>query len=132
MGGCASALAGAPNAEALSADRNRQMRAAFRAVDTNKDGVLSFEEVKAAFEKVGEIVSDERLQDIFGAIDRNCDSKIDCAEFCRMENLRVCASSFLHPSVVSEIDRASPIPHPATDSARCHGSGKQGQDMTPA
>ncbi|ELP92604.1 calcium-binding protein, putative [Entamoeba invadens IP1] len=55
--------------------------AAFKAIDTNNDGKLQYEEVKAAIAAKKEIKNEKLVQLIFKAVDVDNDGTIDLPEF---------------------------------------------------
>lgn len=54
----------------------------FRKWDKNKDGILSYEEIKGFLKEQFPTFSETQLQQLFCSIDRNQDGKIELDEFC--------------------------------------------------
>lgn len=59
----------------------RELRKAFNAYDLNKDGVLSIDEVSAAFTNLGVSVSKQDIKEIFRECDLDGNKKISWNEF---------------------------------------------------
>lgn len=59
----------------------RELRKAFKSYDVNKDGSLSFEEVKLAIENTGVSISKQEIRDIFRECDLDGDKSISWQEF---------------------------------------------------
>ena len=76
--------AGMPGAASASKQRRARLIAAFEAIDTDHSGTLEFAEVKAAFEKVGDKITDEELKKFFTVIDKDHNNSIDFEEFLDM------------------------------------------------
>jgi Ca2+-binding EF-hand superfamily protein len=57
---------------------------AFSFFDTDRDGLISGEEIRKALERANCSISDEELTEILGAFDLNSDSNIDFEEFKKM------------------------------------------------
>ena len=81
--------AGMPGAASASEQRRARLIAAFEAIDTDHSGTLEFAEVKAAFEKVGDKITDEELKKFFTVIDKNHNNSIDFEEFCKLDSSRL-------------------------------------------
>jgi hypothetical protein len=75
----------AMGAEAASQQRRQQLSAAFKAIDTDGSGSLDFAEIKAAFEKAGDKLSDDELKKLFDLVDKDHSGSIDFEEFCRLD-----------------------------------------------
>merc|ERR1719410_2623124 len=58
-----------------------EVRAAFNSWDTNKDGQISFAELKAAVQRSGQKLSEDDLNAIFVVGDRDQNGEIDLDEF---------------------------------------------------
>lgn len=55
----------------LHLERMQQLAEAFKAIDRDGNGTLSFEEVRAAFQRAGESLADDELRGLFNAIDKD-------------------------------------------------------------
>lgn len=60
--------------------------AAFNKIDVNKDGAISYEEVKALVASKKEIKNEQILKLIFNAVDTDGSGEIDLAEFTKFFN----------------------------------------------
>lgn len=73
----AASSAGIGNAEALHLARINSLGVAFRSIDKDGNGSLSFEEIKSAFEKAGEPVTDDHLRELLKEVDKDQNGTID-------------------------------------------------------
>jgi len=65
--------------------RNRnEIEAAFKRFDTNKDGAISFDEMKAGLSSSGINFNDSEIETCFAVADRDCDGEVSLAEFVHM------------------------------------------------
>ena len=58
-----------------------EVRQSFQAIDVDGDGCIEPDELKAMLEKVGIIISDNEVAEMFAAADNDGDNKIDFSEF---------------------------------------------------
>jgi Ca2+-binding EF-hand superfamily protein len=63
---------------------NDDYRAAFDAIDTNKDGYISVEDLMKMFANIGMSLSEEQIKHLIEAGDRNGNGAIDYEEFVAM------------------------------------------------
>ena len=62
--------------------RNRsEIEAAFRRFDTNKDGAISYDELKAGLNCSGIKFTDQEIETCFAIADRDCDGEVSLSEF---------------------------------------------------
>merc|ERR1711872_386442 len=65
--------------------RNRsEIEAAFRRFDTNKDGAISYDELRAGLSCSGIHFNDQEVETCFAVADRDCDGEVSLAEFVSM------------------------------------------------
>merc|ERR1712198_224132 len=65
--------------------RNRaEIEAAFRRFDTNKDGAISYDELRAGLSCSGIHFNDQEVETCFAVADRDCDGEVSLAEFVAM------------------------------------------------
>lgn len=60
---------------------HQEFTAAFRAIDTNKDGSLDIPELQRLMAAMGCALTDHELQEIFGELDTDGSGKVDFEEF---------------------------------------------------
>ena len=66
----------------LSEAQLTDLKAAFAEIDTNSDGFITKDELKALFGKMSESVDEAMIDEMMAAADTNGDGKVDFAEFC--------------------------------------------------
>jgi Ca2+-binding EF-hand superfamily protein len=59
---------------------------AFRRFDSNHDGAISFEELKAGLKSSGIMFTDQEVETCFAVADRDCDGEVSLSEFVHMLN----------------------------------------------
>ena len=65
--------------------RNRsEIEAAFRRFDTNKDGAISFDELRVGLCSSGINFNDQEVETCFAVADRDCDGEVSLSEFVHM------------------------------------------------
>merc|ERR1712098_501754 len=65
--------------------RNRsEIEAAFRRFDTNKDGAISYDELRAGLTPSGLHSTDQEVETCFAVADRDCDGEVSLTEFVGM------------------------------------------------
>ena len=65
--------------------RNRsEIEAAFKRFDTNKDGAISYDELRAGLSSSGIHFSEQEVETCFAVADRDCDGEVSLAEFVHM------------------------------------------------
>merc|ERR1711972_399429 len=65
--------------------RNRsEIEAAFRRFDTNKDGAISYDELRAGLSCSGIHFNDQEVETCFAVADRDCDGEVSLSEFVSM------------------------------------------------
>jgi len=71
-------------ARQLDHEKIKDVKQVFRQMDTNGDGMLDFQEIKAGFEKIlgSDSCSTAELEEMFHRIDMDKSGKIDYTEFC--------------------------------------------------
>ena len=67
----------------LSADQTAELKKAFDVMDTNKDGQVTKDELKALLKGLGEEVTDEVVDEMIKIADENGDGKVNFEEFCK-------------------------------------------------
>ncbi|XP_064605256.1 calmodulin-like protein 5 [Liolophura sinensis] len=72
---------------AQSNNNKQELKLAFAALDVDKDGVLSKDEMKAGFKMLGFNVSGHMLDAMFEEADTDGDGVINFTEFCRVMSL---------------------------------------------
>ena len=65
----------------LSAEQTAELKKAFEVMDTNKDGVVTKDELMSLLKGLGEEVTDEVVDEMISIADENGDGKIDFQEF---------------------------------------------------
>ena len=65
----------------LSAEQTAELKKAFEVMDTNKDGVVTKDELMGLLKGLGEDVTDEVVDEMINIADANGDGKIDFEEF---------------------------------------------------
>ena len=60
------------------------LKTVFETFDANGDGVITPTEFRAAFEKMGEIWSNQEILDFVDSVDLNADGVIDYQEFLKV------------------------------------------------
>jgi Ca2+-binding EF-hand superfamily protein len=61
-----------------------EIEAAFRRFDTNHDGAISFEELKAGLQSSGILFTEQEVETCFAVADRDCDGEVSLSEFVHM------------------------------------------------
>ena len=61
----------------LTQEQAAELKTAFEAMDTNKDGVVTKEELKTLLADLGEQVTDEVINEMISIADDNGDGKVD-------------------------------------------------------
>merc|ERR1719244_2546127 len=65
--------------------RNRsEIEAAFRRFDANKDGAISYDELRAGLGSCGILFTDQEVETCFAVADRDCDGEVSLSEFVSM------------------------------------------------
>jgi len=67
-----------------SRERKAELQKTFHEFDTNKNGFITKDELKAAFTKAGEKITDAEVADIIARVDKDKDNKISFDEFVAM------------------------------------------------
>ena len=67
----------------LSAEQLAELKTAFEAIDANKDGVVSKEELSALLKGLGEDVGDDVVTEMMNLADTDGDGKVNFDEFCK-------------------------------------------------
>jgi len=85
----------------IGAKTGDSLQRAFRALDVDKTGVVSSENLVEGFKQFGMLISDQEAQDIVGACDINQDGHMVCLHTCSLSHtVRVAHMSFApHPSL---------------------------------
>ena len=65
----------------LSAEQAAELKKAFEVMDTNKDGVVTKDELMTLLKNLGENVSDDVIDEMIKIADENGDGKIQFEEF---------------------------------------------------
>ncbi|XP_044755713.1 calcium-binding protein E63-1 isoform X2 [Coccinella septempunctata] len=68
----------------LKADSCEDLLAAFKVFDLNKDGYITKDELKTAMETIGEVATDDQIDDFIVKADKDKDGKINYEEFVKM------------------------------------------------
>ena len=70
----------------LSAEQVLELKAAFQQMDTNGDGFVTKDELKAMLSGLGEPVDDSVVDEMVAVADTNGDGKVDFNEFVAAAN----------------------------------------------
>ena len=70
----------------LSAEQVLELKAAFQQMDTNGDGFVTKDELKAMLSGLGEPVDDSVVDEMVAVADTNGDGKVDFNEFVTAAN----------------------------------------------
>ena len=70
----------------LSAEQILELKAAFQQMDTNGDGFVTKDELKAMLSGLGEPVDDSVVDEMVAVADTNGDGKVDFNEFVAAAN----------------------------------------------
>ena len=74
------------NAGTKTSNTNSDIDASFKFFDNDNDGMISFEDLKITFEKIGEQLSDSDINNIIKEFDKNKNNFIDKNEFSDLMN----------------------------------------------
>ena len=84
----------------LSQEQAAELKKAFEVMDTNKDGVVTRDELTTLLKNLGENVSDDVVDEMIKIADDNGDGKIQFDEFVKAASSGAMWAWFLHLSIV--------------------------------
>ena len=67
----------------INADKLAELKQAFEALDANKDGFISKEELKGLLKDLGDEINDDIITEMMTMADTDKDGKVDFNEFCK-------------------------------------------------
>ena len=68
----------------LSAEQHAELKKAFEAIDEDKNGVISKEELSSLLKGLGDEITDDDVEEMMEAADIDEDGKVQFYEFCEM------------------------------------------------
>ncbi|KAF8353797.1 cal-5, partial [Pristionchus pacificus] len=103
MGSCCSSAASKPDIGGDNGDiKDDDLRGIFKEFDLNGDGYIQKDELKAVMQKMGQSPTDEELEAMFLAADKDNDGNIDFTEFLTIAHANPLSLSLR--SVFDELD----------------------------
>ena len=90
----------------LNAEQIADLKNAFDAMDTNKDGEITKDELKTLLSGLGAEVTDEHCDEMIAMCDANGDGKVNFEEFCNAAAAEVAAAE-----EVAEVAEVTEVAH---------------------